>query len=98
MSFFFLLFGIASGICFSAVWRMVSEKRIFLSWYHWLITFFWYTGIVFVLAFVGTSIEEMEPQAAGMALLIFGGLYLVVSFPLYRFLFAKQIKAKVVAE
>lgn len=50
------------------------------------------------MSFVGTSFDEGEPQAGGMALLIFGGSFLVVSVLLYRFVFTRQLKPESAAE
>ncbi len=93
MSFLMWLVGLLTGAAAVKLYNLKQEGRLRCDWYHYLIGIGWYLGGLFVVGFVGVSFAEGEPQAAGMALLIFGGLYLVVSILLYRFLYAPQIDA-----
>lgn len=59
-----------------AAWAEAKEGR--LGWYHWVgfgVVALW---TVFVVAWIGTSVAEGYPKAAGMGALIWGGLDLVL--------------------
>lgn len=88
------LIGALSGAAGVKIYGLLQEGRLHCDWYHYLIGLGWYFSGLFVVGFVGVSLAEGEPQAAGMALLIFGGAFLVVSVLLYRFLFAPRVDAR----
>lgn len=88
--------GVLTGLAVFKIAMLFKEKKLNYAWYHWLILALLYLGGVFVVAFVGTSFAEGEPQAAGMSILIFGGAFIVVALLLYRFLFARRYNKKVV--
>jgi type VI protein secretion system component VasK len=88
------LVGLITGIIVFKIFQMLKNGIISFSWYHWIISLLWYLTGVFVIGFVGTSFAEGEPQAAGMATLIFGGLYLVITILLYRFVFTTKSRKK----
>ena len=83
--------GLLTGLGAYKVYDLIKENKLHCKWYHWIIGIFWYLMGVFVIGFVGTSFAEGEPRAAGMAILIFGGFFLVVSVLLYRFVLVKRI-------
>lgn len=84
------LVGLLTGIAALKIYSLLTANKLQCKWYHWVIGVLWYLIGIFVVGFVGTSFAEGEPQAAGMAILIFGGVFLVISVLLYRFVFAKQ--------
>ncbi|MBO8168948.1 MAG: hypothetical protein H0Z35_07170 [Thermoanaerobacteraceae bacterium] len=92
MALLMWLVGLFTGIAGVKIYGWVKEGKLECQWYHWIIGVLWYLLGMFVIGFVGVSFAEGEPQAAGMAILIFGGVFLVVTVLLYRFVFAKQIK------
>jgi hypothetical protein len=91
MALVFLLIGIATGFALAKVLTRINEGSLSLNWYHWLIGFGLYAGFAMLVAFIGVSIGEQEPQAAGMAILLFGGALLVVTLLTYRLLYRPQI-------
>ena len=85
MSLAYLIFGIMTGVVASRLHLYLKERQIRLPWFYWVLGGFWYLMCVGVLGFVVTSFQEREPQAASMAILLFGGGLLVLSFLGYRF-------------
>lgn len=91
MELVFLIIGIATGLLLGKLIDNIKAGKVALSWYHWVIGICWYAGVALLVSFIGTSIEEQEPQAAGMAILLFGGALLVVTLLVYRTLYRPRI-------
>ncbi|MCG8563706.1 MAG: hypothetical protein MI747_01340 [Desulfobacterales bacterium] len=87
MALIYLVFGIFSGVVCARVHQSMKSGKIRFAWFHWVALGIWYPSVVGLIAFIVTSIEESEPQAAGMALLIFGGVLLALTLGGYRLLF-----------
>jgi len=85
--------GLLTGLACYKMYTILKTKKLTFKWYHWLICVLWYCLGLFVIGFVGTSFAEGEIRAAGMATLIFGGVYIVITILLYRFLYSKKFKA-----
>ncbi|AFL98537.1 MULTISPECIES: hypothetical protein [Desulfitobacterium] len=85
------LIGILTGIGSLALYQNIKAGKLSVKAYQWVIIAIWYLSGLFVLGFIGTSLAEGEPQAAGMATLIFGGLFLIFSILVYRFVFYKPV-------
>lgn len=81
--------GLLTGMGIIKLYQGLKSKRLITKWYHWLVGVIWYLIGIFIILFVSTSFYENEPQAAGMAILIFGGVFIVISILLYRFVFTK---------
>ncbi|MFQ5721621.1 MAG: dehalogenase [Candidatus Aminicenantales bacterium] len=78
MSLFWLVFG---ALIVLLVWSLkgwVSKNQIKLSWLSWLGIIVTAIFAFFAVAWATSSIIEGESQAAGMGLLIFGGLSLII--------------------
>jgi len=86
------LAGVISGIAGVKIYGLLKEGKLQCRWYHWIIGALWYLLGIFIVGFVGTSFAEGESRAAGMAVLIFGGFFLVVSILLYRFVFSERFR------
>lgn len=84
------IIGFLSGIGAYKMFELFKLKKLDWKWFHWAIAGAWYLMVLFVVLFVATSFQEGEPQAAGMATLIFGGTVLVISVLLYRLVFSKR--------
>ena len=91
MGLIYLVFGILTGVVAANVHRIMKDGQIRFAWFHWVVLAVWYPSVVGLIAFIGTSIEECEPQAAGMALLIFGGTLLALSLGAWRLLFKNKM-------
>lgn len=87
----FVIYGLISGLLLAKLMELNKSKKICFSWYHWALSSGLFVSLFFLIAFILTSFDEGEPQAAGMAILIFGGALLVAALVIYRLLFAKQI-------
>ena len=97
MSLAVFIIGFLTGIGALKVFELFKLKKLDWKWFHWAIAVAWYFMVLFVALFVAISFQEGQPQAAGMATLIFGGTALVISVLLYRFVYAKKTN-KIVAE
>jgi hypothetical protein len=78
MSLFWFVLG---ALIIFFLWSMkswVSRNHIKLSWLSWLGIIMTAIFAFFTLAWTISSIIEGESQAAGMGLLIFGGLSLII--------------------
>lgn len=84
--------GILTGMAVLKIYQGMKDNKLVLKWYHWLIGVLWYAMGLFIMLFITTSFYEKEPQAAGMAILIFGGVFLVITILLYRFVYGKKVK------
>lgn len=91
MWFIFWLVGLLTGMAAVKVYEFIRAGYIQFKWLHWFSGIIWYFAGIFVIGFVTTSFAEGQPQAAGMATLIFGGIFLVVSVLLYRFVYPKRL-------
>ncbi|WP_258359878.1 hypothetical protein [Moorella sulfitireducens (nom. illeg.)] len=91
MWFIFWLVGLLTGIAAVNVYKYIRAGCVQFKWFHWLLGIIWYLSGMFVIGFVTTSFAEGQPQAAGMATLIFGGIFLIVSVLLYRFVYPKRL-------
>ncbi len=89
MAILIWLVGLITGFGLALLIGMAQSGKVNFKWFHWAIMAVWYLGLLFVIGFVATSFDEGEPQAAGMATLIFGGVYLIISVLLYRFAYLK---------
>lgn len=85
MAFLMWLAGILTGIGGLKLYQGHKAGKVNFKAYQWLVLAVWYLLGLFVVGFIGTSLAEGEPQAAGMATLIFGGVFLVLSILAYRF-------------
>ena len=86
------ILGILTGAGgFFLVNAIVSGKVKFKIW-QYIVIGAWYFLMLLTAGFINTSVGEGEPRAAGMALLIFGGILLVLAVVLYRFVIYKAIK------
>ncbi len=91
MSLIYLALGILTGCIGTRIWQAMAQCKLRFSWYHWMSLALWYPSVLGLVAFIVTSLEEREPQAAGMALLIFGGALLILSLLTYRIVFKPRI-------
>ncbi|MCG8473022.1 MAG: hypothetical protein MI742_14375 [Desulfobacterales bacterium] len=94
MSLAYLIFGLVAGVGVSRLQFFYKAQDIVLAWFHWVMLTVWFLLASGILGFVTTSFEEQEPQAASMAILIFGGGLLVLTFLGYRFGFKPTLKKK----
>jgi hypothetical protein len=95
MSLLMWLVGVLTGIGGLLLYQKIKAGKLIFKAYQWVVLAIWYLAGIFVIGFIGTSLAEGEPQAAGMATLIFGGLFLVLSILVYRFVFFKSSPAAV---
>jgi len=94
MTFLIWLVGVLSGIGGLKLYEGHKAGKLNFKAYQWLVLAGWYLLGVFVIGFIGTSMAEGEPQAAGMATLIFGGVFLVLSILVYRLVIFRPLPAK----
>ena len=91
MVFTFWLIGILTGAAGLKLYQLEKSKALDLQPHQWLIIAIWYVVFVFLVAIVVECFLEGTPKAAGMVLLIFGGLLLIVTILLYRVVFCRKI-------
>lgn len=92
LSILIWLAGLLTGIGGYKIYEFIKAKKLNLKWFHWVIGIIWYFMGIFIIAFIGTSMLEKQPQAAAMATLIFGGTFLIITVLLYRFVYRKTSK------
>lgn len=91
MSLFWFVLG---ALVIFFLWSMkswISRNHIKLSWLSWLGIIMTVIFVIFTLAWTISSVIEGENQAAGMGLLIFGGLSLII-FGLTKRKIARDIR------
>ena len=88
------ILGILTGVSGMLLVNAIKNGKIKLKVWQYICIGAWYLLMLLTAGFVNTSIGEGEPRAAGMALLIFGGILLVLAVVLYRFVIYKAIAKK----
>ena len=86
-----IITGLAAAIIFGASALWFRLHRVFLKWYEWLIGITGFLLLLFAAQNYFASIEELEPDAPRMFLLVFGLPALVLllvslGLPLLRYI------------
>ena len=88
------ILGILTGVCGMFLFNALKNGKVNFKAWHYAVIAAWYLLMLLTAGFINTSVGEGEPRAAGMALLIFGGILLVLAVVLYRFVIYKAIAKK----
>ncbi len=84
-----LILGLIMG---AAVYWLVTNENVKLTWYEWVLGVLGVILILFAIQNYGASVAELESRAAGLMLLIFGlpGLILAAVAGVLAFLRGKK--------